>query len=48
MEQKPVKKRGCPPKKPFLEQKVIVFHTVKRKHHAEAMIAIKELCKKWR
>jgi hypothetical protein len=34
--------------KPFLEQKVLVFHTVNRKHYNEAMKAIKELCKQWR
>jgi len=44
----PVKKRGHRRKTPFLEQKVLVFHTVNRKHYAEAMKAIKELCKQWR
>jgi hypothetical protein len=44
----PVKKIGHRRKTPFLEQKVLVFHTVNRKHYNEAMKAIRELCKQWR
>jgi hypothetical protein len=33
---------------PFLEKKIMVYSTVKRKYHKEAMIAIKQLCAKWR
>lgn len=48
MEQSIEKRKGGWIKKPFLEQKVMVYHTVKRIHHVKAMEAIKELCKQWR
>lgn len=44
----PEKRKGGWTTKPFLEQKVMVYHTVKRKYHRQAMEAIKELCKQWR
>jgi hypothetical protein len=34
--------------KPFEEQKIMVYYTVKRKHHKEATEAIKKLCQQWR
>jgi hypothetical protein len=34
--------------KPFMEQKIQVSHTVKRKHYQEAMAAIRKLCEQWR
>lgn len=42
------KKRGHRPKLDFMEQKVGISHTVKRKHYDKAMKAIRVLCKKWR
>lgn len=42
-----IKKRIRKPK-PIPDQKIMVWHTVKRKHYATAMKEIRKLCKKWR
>lgn len=38
---------GCKPK-PYMEQKVQVWSTVKRKHFQEAMVAIREVLKQYK
>ena len=42
------KKRGHRKPIPYEEQKVMVFHTVKRKHFLTASKAVKKLCEQWR
>lgn len=42
------KRRGGWTPKPFLEKKVMVYGTVKRKHFETVQKAVKELVKKWR
>ena len=43
-----VKKTRIRKPKPVPEQKIMVWHTVKRKNYKVAMEAIRELCKQWR
>lgn len=46
-ETKPKRRGGCTPK-PFLEKKIMVYCTVKRKYHKIATEEIREICKKYR